>query len=326
MRPDVSVVVVAWNSAAVLAQCLERVVSPGGRLVTEVVVVDCASDDDSVDVAEGCPGVTVVALPHNVGYARANNLALAHTMAPWVLFLNPDVVLERGAVAALAAHLEAHADVVGVGPTLWGVDGTPQFSPRLDAELGQSLATMTRVGRLIDRRRGWPVRRARTYEDDLRASPDVLDVEVPITACLLVAREDLPDPPFDEQFPLHYNDGDLCRRLRADGRRFQLLRGVSATHVGGHSTSQAPPARVRAEFLASLIRYADRWWNPVEAATLRALLVVDALVSLLWDRARRRETSVEVRGQLGALGLPGGSKPWLGPPASRLPKRPGGRS
>ena len=88
--PDVRVGIVSWNTAALLDRCLSALPAALGGLRAEVIVVDNASADDSVNVARGHAGVRVELQSENLGYARGMNLALAGSTAPVLLALNPD--------------------------------------------------------------------------------------------------------------------------------------------------------------------------------------------------------------------------------------------
>ncbi len=131
----------------------------------------------------------------------------------------------------------------------------------------------------------------------------------------MAARADLEPAPLDESFPLFFNDGELCTRLLRAGRRIEIVPAATAAHGYGTSVTRAQradPARMRAEWVASLLRYAGavmpRPARPILAAALLADAVAGAALCLL-----RREDPREVRGTLGGLGLPGGPPPLLTP-------------
>ena len=105
----------------------------------------------------------------------------------------------------------------------------------------------------------------RRYEDLWSGGPPREPVAVfcPAAACVLAARRDLAPAPFDERFPLFFNDGDLCARLARLGRRAEIVPAATAQHGYGTSVARAQhadPARMRAEWVASMRRYAGRWW------------------------------------------------------------------
>jgi GT2 family glycosyltransferase len=131
----------------------------------------------------------------------------------------------------------------------------------------------------------------------------------------MARRADLAPAPFDERFALFFNDGDLCMRLKDAGRGVELVPAATAAHGYGTSVGRAQradPARMRAEWVASLRRYAARHWSRPQRAGLTAALLADAVASAALCLARR-EYPRELRGLLGGLGLPGGPPPLLTP-------------
>src|SRR5690242_13255836 len=89
---DVAVIIVNWNSGPLLGRCLAALRAQTVR-PTEILVVDNASADGSEAAAES-DGVRLIRSDQNAGFAAANNLALAHTRAPWIALLNPDAFPE----------------------------------------------------------------------------------------------------------------------------------------------------------------------------------------------------------------------------------------
>ena len=257
----------------------------------------------------------------NRGFAAAVNAAFRVAGGDHVLILNPDCVMDRGCAAALHAHLVAHPAVGLAAALLRDPDGTPQLFARRDLRLSGALLGFTSIGRRVDARRGGRALAGRRYEDLWSGGPPREPVAVfcPAAACVLAARRDLAPAPFDERFPLFFNDGDLCARLAQRGRRAEIVPAATAQHGYGTSVARAQhadPARMRAEWVASMRTYAGRWWPRPARAALLALLLADAVAGAALCLARREDPR-EVRGTLGGLGLPGGPPPFL-TPAPRL--------
>ena len=141
MSPRVSIVIVSWNVADLVAACLRSL--PLHDPAVEVIVVDSASQDGTPQrIAGEFPSVRLIARADNVGYSRGNNLGFAQARGEYWFVLNPDTVLEPGALDALREQLDAHPDVGCVGPALTYADGTPQPSrrrfPTLQTEIGRA--------------------------------------------------------------------------------------------------------------------------------------------------------------------------------------------
>src|SRR5690606_9369213 len=141
---DLSIIIVSWNVAPLLAECLDSIaaapvtrVSPDGTSAgtggprVEVIVVDSASTDDSAAmVRDQYPWVHLLAEQETVGFTRGNNLALACAQGRHLMLLNPDTVVHGDALNRLVSALDARADVGIVGPRVLNADGTTQSTRR----------------------------------------------------------------------------------------------------------------------------------------------------------------------------------------------------
>ena len=315
----VSVLVVTFNHADEIDACVDGALAQRREdLSIEVVVADNASQDDTVPRlrARERDGVRLLEMGSNSGFAAAMNAAFRASTGEHVLILNPDCVMDPDCAAALRDHLVSRADVALAAALLHDPDGAPQLFARRDLGLGGALWAFTTTGRRIDAGlRGGRAHSARRYGELWATGAPRAPVAVfcPAAACVMAARRDLRPAPFDERFPLFFNDGDLCARLRAAGRGVEIVPAATAAHGYGTSVRRAQcaePARMRAEWVASLRRYAARHWSWPERAALPVLLLADAALGAALCLVRR-EDPCEVRGTLGGLGLPGGSPPLL---------------
>jgi GT2 family glycosyltransferase len=115
-EPNVSAIVVAYDSADVLPACLAALAVTDYPAL-EILVVDNASNDASAQVASEHPGVRVVAADENLGFGRGCNLGAASAAGEVLVFLNPDVEVTPGWLRPLVDHLQAHPDVAILCPT-----------------------------------------------------------------------------------------------------------------------------------------------------------------------------------------------------------------
>ncbi|MEL6151731.1 MAG: glycosyltransferase family 2 protein, partial [Chloroflexota bacterium] len=114
---DLSIIIVNWNVADLLAACLDSIAAHTGDLSLEIIVVDSASSDGSVDMLqERYPHVTLLAQTENVGFTRGNNIGLEIEKGRHLLLLNPDTDVIDGMLTQMVTYLDAHPDVGIVGP------------------------------------------------------------------------------------------------------------------------------------------------------------------------------------------------------------------
>lgn len=247
---DLSAVLVNWNTRDLLANCLRSLRGVagdlrrhGGRL--EVVVVDNASADGSAAmVANDFPEVRLIANTANRNYAAGSNQALEVAQGDWLLLLNPDTEVPAGAPAELVRFLLKSGRAGAVAPALLFPDGRVQPSVRGFPTPAALAGELTGLARLLPGSR-WAAYRVRGLPEGRPVM-----VEQPMASCLLLRAAALTEiGGFDEQFPLFFNDVDLCYRLRRAGWEIWYDPRVRVTHHGGASTRQARPQAVWASHL-----------------------------------------------------------------------------
>lgn len=219
---DVRIGIVSWNTAGLLDKALEALPGAVGGLTTELVVVDNASSDESVEVARSHRDVRVVVNDSNVGYALAINEALAGTDARALIALNPDTVPPPGSLEELVRTLDAHPRAAIVAPVLIGSDGLPQRSVFPYPGLRSSLETAIvphRFRRDMVPKHGTGVR--------------TLHGRWVIGAVHCLRRAALGSrPPYSARWFMYVEDLELCWRLQKAGWSGLLREDVCVVHHG----------------------------------------------------------------------------------------------
>ena len=240
--PDVSVVIVSWNVAGLLADCLDSLLRCSDGLTLEVWVVDNASSDNTVEMVRSrYPWVQLIANADNRGFAAANNQAFQHVRGRFVFILNPDTVLEPRALQSLVRFLEERGDAGMVGPYMYRPDaGIETNVARRMYTLSAALwidslrvQTLPCIGPRLYRRFCTPYDYTLTRE-----------VEAISGAAMLVRRELLDKlQGFAEVFIHGGEDLDLCFRVRAAGWKVYYDAAARFQHLGGQSNKQASVRR-----------------------------------------------------------------------------------
>ena len=110
-----SVIIVTYNSQQVLKDNLSSLLENN---TVEVVVVDNNSSDRTVAIVKNFPNITLIENKENIGFGSANNIGARKSSGDYILFLNPDTVVEKGSVTDLANYLDQNINVATVGPAL----------------------------------------------------------------------------------------------------------------------------------------------------------------------------------------------------------------
>jgi N-acetylglucosaminyl-diphospho-decaprenol L-rhamnosyltransferase len=251
---ELTAVIVNYNAGPELRTALRSVADEMTGRAWEAVVVDNASADGSADVvAEFAPHARVVRNPTNVGFGRGINQGSAASSAPLVLIMNPDCRLERGAVTAMRAELEAHPRCAIVGPQVLDPDGSVQGSARGDPDMLTGL-----FGRTSPLQRLLPssasAKRNVVTSTNSRESTVVDWVS---GACVLARRAAFEEVGgFDPRYFLYWEDADLCRRLRGRGYEVRYVPAATAVHRVGQSSRTARAASIKAFHESAYLYYA----------------------------------------------------------------------
>jgi hypothetical protein len=290
--PAVSAVVVNWNTAHLLDECLESLERHGGPEPIEVVFVDNGSTDGSLDrLACRWPAVKVIANETNEGYTRANNQGMRASHGDQLLLINADARLEAGCLPRMLARMEADPRCAIVGPRLVYADGSWQrWTAGRAPSLGSVAAYTFGVDRLGGRQRPGP---GLYLGRDVTApfQPDWVS-----SACMLVRRSALDDIGLmDESFFCYMDDVDLCQRARDRGWTVWYEPDALAVHLMGGASATARGAASPAA-LQSFDRYFERRHGRRATKAMRCLQVAGfagrcvayGVASLSGQRATRR--------------------------------------
>ena len=139
-QPKITAIILSYNAAAVLRQCLTALEASEGREQLEIIVVDCGSVDESPTLDREFAGITLLRLERNFGATKALNIGMRTAAADYIFFLSPEVIVEPNTAMALAARLDADESAGGVCPLLVDEAGQPQTEfLRLPPPAGMSL-------------------------------------------------------------------------------------------------------------------------------------------------------------------------------------------
>jgi GT2 family glycosyltransferase len=227
---DLSIVIVNWNTVAMLRDCLASTFAGLGGLAAEIYVVDNASVDGSADmVAAEFPMVLLIRNAENRGFAVANNQALRQARGRHALLLNSDTLVLGDVLPASVAWLDAHPNTAAMGCRVLNRDGSLQITgsqfPSLLNLFLQASGLSRLPGAFFDRyhMRRWDRR-------------DEREIEV-ISGCYMLVRRAamLEVGLLDEGFFFYGEETDWCRRSRQHGWRLMFAPVGEIIHFGGGS-------------------------------------------------------------------------------------------
>jgi len=279
---DLSIIVLSWNTRDLTAACLEAITratethavrEAPSSLSIETILVDNGSSDGTADLMRArFPGIEVIALPGNLGFAAGNNVGIRRARGRFALLLNSDTQVDRHVLEYGVSFLRDNPDVGAAGVQLVHPDGRLQNSIHNFPSLVTEIVPKWLLELMLPWR--FPSKRFR------HAGP--LDVEAVLGACLFVRREVwervglLP-----EDYFLFLEETDWCWAMREAGFRVVHLPGARLVHHSGASSKKKVPAATRIEYHRALYRFLRKRRGALQARLVMVLRSLKALVAVL---------------------------------------------
>jgi hypothetical protein len=242
---DIDIIIITYNSSEYLLECLDSTYGALRGLSGRVFVVDNASQDDVEEAISSFPDVRLLKIKKNCGYAGAVNACLPLCRAPFILVMNPDIVIDAGCFRKILRFMKENKDVAVVGPKVFGPDRKVQGSARsfptpLTAFFGRS-SLLTRL--LPNNRMSCKNVLNGRVDDDCPLFVDW------VSGAFMMVRKKAVDQvgPMDERFFMYWEDADWCKRMSEGGWRIAYYPEASILHYTGCSS--------RKNFLRSLLEF-----------------------------------------------------------------------
>jgi GT2 family glycosyltransferase len=234
----ITAILVNYNTEALMRKALDCLYVAAGATPIKVVVVDNASRDGSVALLKTrYPQVTLIRNETNVGFGRANNVALDHMEGSFALLLNTDAFILPDALSKALDYMQAHPRCGILGAGLVGRDGAPQPSARFFPTPWNTFASRTGFSRLLPK--------VHLVDDPQwdRASPRECDW---VPGCFFLVRREVIAQVglFDPRFFLYFEEVDHCRRAKQAGWTVVCHPQATVVHLGGESAGQDGPLTV----------------------------------------------------------------------------------
>ena len=270
-----SVIIVNYKVKHYLEQCLRSVAEASRGIAVEVIVVDNASGDGSVEyLRERFPDVTIIASEENLGFARANNLAIRNSHGQYVLLLNPDTIVAEDTFRDFIGFMDSTPDAGGCGAYMLHTDGS--FAPESRRGLPTPFVAFCKMSGLASL---FPKSRTfgRYYMRYLNEN-EVNRIEIMSGAFMFLRRDALDKAGLlDEDFFMYGEDIDLSYRILKAGYNNYFLPS-RILHYKGEST------------VKSSYRYVHTFYRAMELFFNKHYAHYSILLSLpiklaIWGRA-----------------------------------------
>ncbi len=287
MNPvKLSVVIVNYNVRHYLCQCLESLTKALDGIAAEVIVVDNHSHDGSVEALQPLfPQVSFISSKHNLGFARANNIAIRQSRGEYVLLLNPDTIVGEQTLADSIAFMDSHADAGALGVKMLRIDGVAAMESRRG--IPSPMVAFYKMCGLCAR---FPQskRFGHYYMSNLPwDKPAAIEV---VSGAYCFLRKAALDQVglLDEDFFMYGEDIDLSYRILKGGYHNYYI-PAQILHYKGESTQKSSFRYVHVFYEAMLIFFRKHYGNvnALISLPIKSAIFVKALVALVRMQMQR---------------------------------------
>ncbi len=227
--PDITVVVVNYNTAHLLGRMFSALAAAHGELRIQIIVVDNASRDNSVEVLRHqYPEAELIVNSSNVGFGRANNQAVPRIRGQYVLLLNTDAFVAPDTLVKTLSFMESNLQCGVLGVKLVGEDGSLQPSCRFFPTPWNTFVAANGLARYFPSTR---------LVDDISMDLSRISQCDWVPGCYYLTRKRVIDQIglFDERFFLYCEEVDHCRRVYDAGWKVYFYPATEVVHIGGES-------------------------------------------------------------------------------------------
>ncbi len=282
---DLSIIIVNYNVREFLDNALVSISKAAENLRHEIFVVDNASDDGSVELIRSkFPGVKLILNEINIGFARANNIALQRAVGRYLLLINPDTIVQENTFQVMVDFFEKNPDVGMAGCKILNPNGTLQIACR--RSFPTPLIAFTKIiglsslfpnSRLLGRYNLTYLNPEETYEVDA------------ISGSFMMLRRRIFETVggLDEEFFMYGEDLDWCYRIQKAGWKIFYVHSTQIVHYKGESTKRSDLDEIRIFYQAMHLfvrkHLSNSWFS---LSLLRSGIVIRTLFAFLWKAFR----------------------------------------
>ncbi len=240
---DLSVIIVNYNVRQFLENALISLYRAMANIEGEIFVVDNASDDGSVEmVREKFPGVILIESKANLGFARANNLALKQSRGKHVLLINPDTVVQEDTLQVMLEFFRKNASAGLAGCKILNPDGSFQLPCRRSFPTPWVAFTkISGLSSLFPRSRLFA-----KYNLTYLSQDETYEVDAVSGSFMMISREAYQlTGGLDEAFFMYGEDLDWCYRVKQQGCKVYYVHATQIIHFKGESTKRSDIDEIR---------------------------------------------------------------------------------
>jgi len=250
--PKISIIIVSWNVKDLLIKCLDSINIVRSKMPLEVFVVDNDSHDNTAEsIKQNFSWVKLIASDKNLGFAKANNLAIKQATGDYILLLNPDTEIFTDTLERCLSFVASHADCGVMGCKMVYPNGQDQPSIRRLPNFWPILLMLLKLPKVFPNLKTIKNYLAEDF-DYTKTQP----VEQVMGAFMFMPKSAIEKVGLlDERFFVWFEEVDFCRRVWQAGLKVYYLADAKIIHHGGKSFSQQKIITNQRRFFISAAKY-----------------------------------------------------------------------
>ena len=226
---DISIIIVSYNTVNLLHEVVDKLRAASAGLATEIIFVDNASKDNSVEVLRrDFSDCQLIVNAQNVGFGRANNQALSLASGRYILLVNTDAFVEKNTLKSTFDYMESHTQCGILGVRLEGRDGVLQPCARYFPTPWNTFLMQTGLNRVF--------KNVQMVDDMAWAHDTVRSCDWVVGCYYLVRKEVIAQVGlFDPRYFLYLEEVDHCYAAKKAGWDVVFYPHTTVIHLGGES-------------------------------------------------------------------------------------------
>lgn len=277
---DLSIIIVNYNVKEFLENSLQSILKATSRISYEIIVVDNASDDGSIELIKSkFPEVKLIENKENIGFSRANNIALNIARGKYFLLLNPDTIVEEDTFETMLKFFDENKDVGLAGCKIINPDGTLQAGCRRSFPgPWNSFCKVTGLSSLFPKSRIFARYNLTYLDENLTHEVDA------ISGSFMFLKSEIYKKigGLDEDFFMYGEDLDWCFRVQQAGYKVFYVHSTQIIHYKGESTKRSSIDEIR-HFYNAMHLFVKKHISSsfVVEAILRIAIIMREIVAFL---------------------------------------------
>lgn len=231
--PQLSIIIVTWNSAEDITACIDSVIKAAAPLRAELIIIDNNSADNSFELVNKISFTRLQTLRNseNLGYTKAVNQGLKLAKGKYILLLNPDTVLDESSIVKMYDYLELNPAYGACAPKMKNEDGSIQYSVRNFPTYWRMFCEFSLLAYIFPGTKLFGSWKARYMNYSIEQ-----DIQQPMAAAFMANSEIVKRTGYmDERYKMFFNDVDLCKSIYDSGFKIRLIPGAVVIHKHGAS-------------------------------------------------------------------------------------------